>query len=428
MPALNRRDFLAGTAGIIASSAVSTSAIAAANKAGNKVVLALMGLHNRGPQLAARFNQLENVEIAYVCDCDEQQIPKGIQAASANGDRPTPKGIRDFREALDDPGVDALVCAAPNHWHAAATITACQAGKHVYVEKPCSHSAEEGELMIAAANRYDRVVQVGMQRRSGSLYQKVVERVRDGAIGEVLYAKSYYFNNRPTIGHADPAPSPPWIDFDMWQGPATERDYRSNILHYNWHNFWPWGNGEIGNNGVHTIDICRWAMGVDFPTRVDVHADKLRYDDDAQTPDTMTANFTCGDKLIVWEGISWSAPYKTGDQIGMELRGTEGTLVVNDQGYTIYDLKRTPVESGNGSRGDVEHCQDFVDGILNGGVTNANLTEGHRSALFCHLANVAHRAGEPLSIDPENGHLVNASQAASSLWGCDYRSKWMPAT
>ncbi|QDU55731.1 Gfo/Idh/MocA family protein [Aeoliella mucimassa] len=424
---IDRRRFLAGTAGAVALSALPTSHLAAANQSANKVVLAIMGLRNRGVQLAERFNQIENVEIAYVCDCDERQIAKGIDVASAGGTRPRPQGVSDSRQALDDPAVDALVVAVPNHWHAAATIAGCQAGKHVYVEKPCSQTAEEGELMMAAAERHDRVVQVGMQRRSGALYRRLVERVREGAIGEVLYAKSYYYRNRPTIGHAKPEPPPAWLDFDVWQGPATEREYQSNILHYNWHNFWHWGNGEIGNNGVHSIDICRWAMDMDFPTQVDVQAMKLRYDDDAETPDTMTAHFREGNKLMVWEGVSWSDPYRTGEGFGIELRGTEGTLVANDSGYTIYDISRAATEHETGSRGDVEHCQDFVDRIRNGGTPQATLQEGHRSAMFCHLANIAHRSGESLNVDARTGHLVKPSEQAAQLWSRDYRSKWMPS-
>ena len=422
MSGIHRRDFIAGSAATIA---LSTTAKAAANKANNKVVLALMGAHNRGSQLAKRFGPVEGVEIAYVCDPDERQLSKGIAAVADGGQQKAAQGVRDFRQALDDPNIDGLICAAPNHWHAAATIMACQAGKHVYVEKPCSHTPEEGELMIAAAQKAGKVVQVGMQRRSGALYQQMVEKVRGGAIGEVLLAKSFYFNNRPSVGHAEPETPPSWLDFDLWQGPVTEQPYRSNILHYTWHNFWHWGNGEIGNNGVHTIDICRWAMGIDFPSRVDVHGCKLRYEDDQQTPDTMNASFQCGDKLITWEGVSWSDPYQTGNQIGIELRGTEGTLFINDGGMTIYDLDRKPVEKLSGSRGDTEHIEDFLTCIRAGGTPHANLDEGHRSVMFCHLANIAHRCGQSLDLDPKTGHLIDGGPG-QDLWQIEYRDQWMP--
>lgn len=422
---IDRRSFLAASAGA-ATAALSSTAIASSNKANNKLVLAVMGVRSRGAQLAQRFSKIPGVEILYLCECDERQMANGVKAVPTEGRSAPLKTTGDFREALDDPAVDALICAAPNHWHAAATIAACQAGKHVYVEKPCSHTAEEGELMIAAAEKSGRVVQVGMQRRSGALYQEMVQRIREGVIGDVLLAKSWYFRNRPSLGHAEPESPPDGLDFDMWQGPVTEQPYRSNILPYDWHNFWQWGNGEVGNNGVHTIDICRWALGVDFPDQVDVYGAKLRYDDDAQTPDTMNANFRCGDKLITWEGVSWSDPYKVGNQVGIELRGTEGTLAITDGGYTVYDTKRKPIEEKKASRGDDEHCENFLDCIRSGSTPNASISEGHRSALFCHLANIAHRSGQTLQVDPSNGHLVESTSATDDLWKCEYREKWMP--
>ena len=423
---IDRRTFIAaGTGGAVA--ALSSTAIASANKANSKVVLAVMGVHSRGAYLAKLFSKIPGVEIRYVCDCDERQIGTGVEAVPTTGRSAPLKTTGDFRDALDDPAVDALVCAAPNHWHAAATIAACQADKHVYVEKPCSHTAEEGERMIAAAEKSNRVVQVGMQRRSGALYQEMVQRIQDGVIGDVLLAKSWYFRNRPSIGRAEPESPPSELDYDMWQGPVTEQPYRSNILPYNWHNFWQWGNGEVGNNGVHTIDICRWALGVDFPDQVDVYGAKLRYDDDSETPDTMNASFRCGNKLITWEGVSWSDPYKAASQVGIELRGVEGTLAINDNGYTVYDINRQPIEEKKASRGDDEHCENFIDCIRNGSTPNASITEGHRSALFCHLANIAHRSNETLKIDPSNGHLLESTSAADELWGCDYRAQWMPS-
>jgi predicted dehydrogenase len=420
---MNRRQFIGTAAAATAAYTAARSTLA--QGANDKIVLALMGAHNRGAQLVERFGKLPNVEIAYICDVDERQLENGVKAVAKGGQKTKPQVTGDFRRALDDPNVDGLICAAPNHWHAAATIMACQAGKHVYVEKPCSHTAEEGELMIDAAKKSGTVVQVGMQRRSGALYQQMAEKVRGGAIGKVLLAKSYYHRNRPTLGHASPETPPSYLDFDMWQGPVAEQPYRSNILHYNWHQFWQWGNGELGNNGVHTIDICRWAMGVDFPSRVTAFGRKLRFDDDQETPDTLTVNYECGDANIQWEGISWSDPYLTGSQIGIELRGTEGTVTINDGGMTIYDERRRPVDRLKESRGDTEHLIDFAKCIQEGGVPKANLDEGHKSVMFCHLGNMAFRSGLDLQVDPTTGHLVGDSPA-QKYWGCEYRSKWMP--
>lgn len=418
---LHRRTFLAAAATGVA---VNSFTRARAAEANSEVVLALMGANSRGSQLAAEFAQQNGCRIAYVCDPDERAIAKGIEAATSQG-ASAPKGIRDFRQALDDPGVDALVCAAPNHWHAAATTLACAAGKHVYVEKPCSHTAEEGELMIAAARTASRVVQVGTQRRSGPLYQQVAAKVREGAIGEPLNAKAWYYSPRPTIGRGRQTDPPPWLDYSLWQGPAPERPFRDNTLHYNWHFFWHWGDGELGNNGVHTLDLCRWFLGVDFPTRVTAAGARLRYDDDQETPDTLNAIFECGDKLIAWEGNSWIRPDKPEGGIGVDIRGTEGTLHVDDSGCQILDSNSKVVDTFKGGRGDAEHLRDFLDAVHDGSRTNADVEEGHKSALLCHLGNIAYRTGQSIEIDAATGHIRD-NPAAQALWSREYRDGWAP--
>jgi predicted dehydrogenase len=422
MTEINRRRFLTSTtAATIALASQRTARSAAAN---DTVVLAMMGANNRGSQLAAGFAKQAGAEIAYICDCDERVLQKGIDAATSNGGR-SPKGIKDFRTALDDPGVDALVCAAPNHWHAAATILACSAGKHVYVEKPVSHTPDEGERMIAAARKEKRVVQVGLQRRSDPLYHAAVERLRSGAIGRVLYARSWYLANRPTIGRGTNTSPPPGLDYNLWQGPAPERPYRDNLVHYNWHFFWHWGNGELGNNGVHSVDVCRWALGVDYPTQVTASGAKLRFDDDQETPDTCTATFDFAGRTMVWEGISWSPAYPPHSSFGMEFRGENGTLAIDDGGYNIYDLERKVVDQEKSRGGDAEHLSNFLDAVRNGSTPNADVEDGHKSTLLCHLGNIAVRTGQSLQIDPSNGHIRNNTEA-EALWAREYRSGWMP--
>jgi predicted dehydrogenase len=422
MGEINRRAFLSTVTATTAAIASYRSTRAAS--ANDTVVLAIMGANNRGSQLAGGFARQAGVEIAYICDCDERVIQKGIEAATSRGGR-RPKGIKDFRQALDDPTVDALVCAAPNHWHAAATILGCLAGKHVYVEKPVSNTPDEGERMIAAARAANRVVQVGLQRRSNPLYRKAIERLHGGVVGKVLFAKSWYFANRPSIGRGKPAAPPAGLDYDLWQGPAPARPYRDNVIHYNWHFFWHWGNGELGNNGVHMIDVCRWAMDVDYPSNVVASGAKLRYDDDQETPDTYTVTYDFDGRTMVWEGISWSPEYDSSSSIGMEFRGENGTLYVDDDGYTVYDLKRKAVESEKSSAGDAEHLANFLDAIRNGSAPNANVEDGHKSTLLCHLGNIACRTGQSLEIDPANGHIRNNS-AAQALWAREYRQGWIP--
>ncbi len=423
MSAFNRRIFLAGTTA--ATLAMASRQRILASDPNRKVVLALMGGNNRGPQLVNTFKNVPGVEFAYVCDCDEKALEKGVASVTSHfGNKP--KAVKDFRQALDDPAVDALVCAAPNHWHAAATLWGCAAGKHVYVEKPASQTPEEGERMIEAARSTKRVVQVGMQRRSGPLYQKVFKRLQDGAIGRPLYAGSFYNANRPTIGHGKQVAPPAWLDYDLWQGPAQEQPYRDNLIHYNWHFFWNWGNGEIGNNGVHTMDLCRAALGVDYPARVVAAASKLRHDDDQQTPDTYQVTFDFNGQTMFWEGIAWSRRSDRKSQIGISIRGEKGEIYVDDNGYKLYGEDGKVFESDSLSRGDVEHAQNFIDAIRDGAKLNADIEEGHKSALLCHLGNIAYRTGQPLEIDPKNGHILNNS-AAEKFWSREYRGGWLPS-
>src|SRR5262245_56004823 len=417
---LNRRTF-------VLSSAVGIAALSARRAAANPnstVVLALMGANNRGSQLATGFAKLKGVEFAYVCDPDERAIAKGIDAAASNGGR-RPTGLKDFRKALDDPAVDALVCAAPNHWHAAATILACAAGKHVYVEKPCCQTPDEGERMIAAAKSSSRVIQVGTQRRSGPLYRDAMERVHSGELGDVRLAKAWYYDERPSIGHGKPSAPPAWLDYNLWQGPAPEQPFRDNILHYNWHFFWHWGNGEIGNNGVHTVDLCRWALGVDFPTRGTAAGGRYRFDDDQETPDTLTATWECNGKVLQWEGLSWSRPLAPMRGVGIELRGSKGSMLIDDGGCSTFDGAGKLTGKTGGSRGDAEHLQNFLDTIRGNGRVNASIDDGHKSALMCHLANVAYRTRQPLDIDPKTGHIPNTATFAK-YWQRTYRPGWFP--
>jgi predicted dehydrogenase len=424
---LNRRTFLAGAASVTAATVSLASARRARAAAANDtVVLAIMGANNRGSQLAASLVKHTTARIAYICDCDEKAMQKGIAAASANG-RPTPKGIKDFRRALDDSAVDALVCAAPNHWHAPATILACAAGKHVYSEKPASHTADEGERMIAAARNAKRVVQIGLQRRSNPLYREVIDKVREGVIGRVLYARSTYYNNRPSIGHGKQTAPPASLDYDLWQGPALARPYRDNVIPYNWHLFWHWGNAELGNNGVHTIDVCRWALGVDFPSKVSAIGSKLRYDDDQETPDTCSVIADYDGRTLVWEGISWSPAYQPRSGINIELRGENGALFVDDTGYKIFDLDRKLVEEQKGQRGEADHLNNFLDAIRKGTSLTCPVDEGHKSTMICHLGNIAYRTGQALAVDPSNGR-IKSSGAANKLWACEYRKGWFPST
>lgn len=429
-----RRDFLRWSA---AASTLAAARIAAAQDSAeqaaaaparispnDKIVIGVMGVNGRGSSLAQGFIANPGSEVGYVCDVDERALEKAA-AMVAKGQGRKPEAVRDFRKMLDDKSVDAIVVAAPNHWHAPATILGCAAGKHVYVEKPCSHNPLEGELAVAAARKHDRVVQMGSQRRTRASIVEAVQKVRDGAIGRVMYARTWYNNRRGSIGKGKPADVPAWLDYALWQGPAPARPFKDNLVHYNWHWHWHWGNGELGNNGIHALDVARWALGVEFPIRVVSGGSKHRHDDDQETPDTHLVTYEFGDKTIAWEGLSWSAYGPGGSMFGMSFHGDQGTLLLADSAYKIYDLQNKEVSSHPGKGGDAEHLENFLDCIRTGKRPTADIEEGHRSTLLCHLGNIAHRVDRVLTCDPKNGHIVGDEQAMR-LWGREYQPGWEP--
>jgi len=426
----NRRDFIKWSA---AGAAAGLSSFALADEdspsgkrvsANDKIVLAVMGVNGRGSALAQTFMANPGAEIAYVCDVDQQALDKALVIVQKGQSR-KPQAVKDFRQALDDKSVDALVVAAPNHWHAPATILGCSAGKHVYVEKPCSHNPREGELAVEASRKHQRVVQMGSQRRSRPSIIEAVKKVQDGAIGRVMYARTWYNNRRPAIGKGKPAEVPSHLDYALWQGPAPARPFMDNVIHYKWHWFWHWGNGELGNNGIHALDVARWALDVQFPTRVTSGGAKHRWDDDQQTPDTHVVTYDFGPKTILWEGLSWSAYGPGGSMFGMSFHGDAGTLLLADNGYKIYDLqnKETGAFAGKGS--DTEHIANFLDCIRSGARPNADIEDGHRSTLLCHLGNIAHRVNRVLTVDSKSGHIQGDEQAMQ-LWSREYQPGWEP--
>jgi len=429
---LDRRSFLGLAAGGAALAA--SPASARPQGANERIVVGVMGCSRsnsgrnpgRGSTLAIGMAGLPGAEVAYVCDVDEKYLAAVTADVSAKQSRP-PKAVKDFRRILDDRSVDALVIATPDHWHAPAAILACAAGKHVYVEKPCSHNAREGELLVAAARKHRRVVQHGTQRRSWTGHREAVQALREGAIGKVLTAKCYYlFSDRPSIGKGKPAPVPEHLDWALWQGPAPEREYKDNLVHYNWHWFWHWGTSELGNNGVHVVDVARWGLGVDCPVQVSSMGAKLRYDDDQETPDTNVVAFRFeNNALLTWEGKSWGGRTPADPAHQIAFFGERGTLTISGGQYSIKDLSGTEVAKGQSSTGDAEHLRNFLDGIRGAAPLNAEIEEGFKSTLLCHLGNIAYRTGRSLRVDPKT-RSIDGDRDAMQFWSREYRPGWEP--
>ena len=424
----DRRTFVKASAiGIAASAGFHSSARAkAVSRSPNAALkVGVMGVNGRGTSLARSFASQKDVDVAAICDVDSRAINKA-KSAVKDLQKLTPESYSDFRKILDDKSIDILVCAAPNHWHAPATILGCSAGKHVYVEKPCSHTAWEGEMAVAAARKHNRVVQMGTQRRSTPMHMEAIKRIHAGEIGNVMFARTWYNNRRGSIGKGKSVAVPSWLDYELWQGPCTDKPFKSNLVHYNWHWHWHWGNGELGNNGVHALDVARWGMQVDFPTRVTSAGGRYRWVDDQETADTHMVTFEFDKKMMTWEGLSWSPTDTSGSAFGISFHGDKGSLQLLDSGYKILDIRNKLIaEVKKGGVDDAAHIANFLDCARNGGKPNCDIEEAHKSTLLCHLGNIAQRTQDALEIDPQNGHIKN-NNAAEAFWSKDYRQGWKP--
>lgn len=383
------------------------------------VKLAVMGLNGRGKYLASLFLGFPQVEVAWLCDPDESVIPAAIKAVTDKG-KPAPKVDKDFRKALEDESVTALVCAAPDHWHALATVWGCQAGKDVYVEKPACHSPWEGRKMVEAARKYGRVVQVGSQRRSGAELRDIRKVIDSGEIGKVHYVRTWITSTRPNIGKVAPSAAPPHLDFSLWAGPGSAKEYKSNLVHYHWHWRWDYGTGECGNNGIHALDVARMGLDLGAPLSVACGGGKHFFDDDQETPDTQLATFEYPGLTVSWEHRTWSGRGIDGEGFGVEFYGTKGTLLTTGAGWTIFDGKKE-VRKEPGTDAMKPHAQNFLDCIRTREQPNADVEIGHKSALLCHLANIAWRTKSVLDFDPATETIRN-NPAAQALLRREYRT------
>lgn len=422
---ISRRTFLKQTSAT--STALVTLGVAGSFRASgspnDKLVIGIMGCNGRGRDHVAGHLAVPNVEIAYICDVDSRAIEKGMTALS-NKQARKPQGIKDFRRMLEDKTVDAISIATPDHWHAPATILACAAGKHVNVEKPGSHNGHESQIMVEAARKHKRVVQMGNQRRSWPWVIEGMNALHTGEIGKLFFARAWYTNRRGSIGRGKPAPVPDWLDYELWQGPAPEKPYRDNILHYNWHWFWQWGTGELGNNGIHALDLARWGLQVDAPQRVTCGGNRYHFDDDQETPDIYVTSFDFGDKLISWEGQSCDPRGFEGSGFGVNFYGENGTMVMAND-VKIYDTKDKLVREIKGKGDDVLHFANFADAIRDGKRLNSEIEEGQKGTLLCHLGNIAWRSGQTVNFDPKARKIVGDRKAAE-FWRREYRRGWEP--
>ena len=434
-----RREFLDALAVGAAGLAVGTTAKSYGQILGSndRLNFAVIGLNGRAyAHLSSLKVNKSAARISHVCDVDSDILGKFADSARQETGEVLATD-KDFRRILELKEVDAVTIATPDHWHTPMAIAALQAGKHVYVEKPCSHNPAEGEMLVQAQRKYQKLVQMGTQQRSSAHTIEVVEKIHAGIIGRPYLAKAWYVNLRKSIGRGKEASVPPQFDWDLWQGPAPRRPYTDNVHPYNWHWFRIYGTGETLNNGTHEVDVCRWALGVDYPERVASSGGRYHFKDDWEFYDTLVTSFEYEGKMISWEGKSCQGMKYYGRDRGSTIMGTTGTVLIDRDGYEIYDLKGDKTSEfkvgnvtsssdliGRDSMTDA-HFANFIAGIRKGEKLNAPVSVGNIAVTMLQLSNIGWEVNRELCLDAKDGR-IRGDPEAMKMWGREYEPGWAP--
>ena len=408
-----RRTFLmaAGTAAL-------TQVNPAKAAASDRMRVAVIGVNGRGKDHIRGFQGLEDAEVAMLCDVDKNVLAARAAAFEKEYNRKV-ETETDLRKVFENKSIDAVSIATPNHWHSLAAIWACQAGKDVYVEKPGSHNIYEGRKLIEAAHKYNRIVQHGVQLRSSAAVQEAIQHLRKGTIGNVYMSRGLVYRWRPSIGHKPDEPTPAYLDWNMWQGPAQERNFTRRLVHYNWHWHWNYGNGDVGNQGIHETDLCMWGLGVTtFPSKITAMGGKFLFDDDKETPETLSSTYLYPDekKIIEFEVRPWCTNDENGTGVGNLFYGSEGYMVV--KGYDHYEIflgqKREP---GPSRKAGGNHYANFIKAVRSRKTSDQNgpVETAHLAAGLAHLGNISYRLGRQLNFDPKTEKFVGDSEANAML-------------
>jgi predicted dehydrogenase len=360
---------------------------------------------------------LEGVEVVTLCDPDKSILEKRAGEFESKYSKKV-RQIQDLRHVLEDKDIDVVTVATPNHWHSLATIWACQAGKDVYVEKPGSHNIWEGRKMVEAAQKYDRIVQHGVQLRSSPAIQEAVQHLRDGVIGDVYMARGLVYRWRADIGHHPMEPAPDYLDYDLWLGPAEERPFSRNHVHYNWHWTWEFGNGDVGNQGIHETDLCLWGLDVGLPEKVTGMGGKFLWEDAKETPEVLSTlyHYPKQNKMIEFEVRPWCTNLEDGAGVGNIFYGKEGYMVVYGYGkYQVYLGQER--EEGPGREEHGNHYANFIDAVRkhDTSVQNGPVETAHLSSALAHVGNISFRCGRVLEFDPVTERFVGDDEANAML-------------
>ena len=434
---INRRDFVTRSAGAVASASSLSGGFSIlpslSGSPADTIRVAVVGVRGQGNAHIREYLKMQNVEIAALCDIDPTVLNQRLgEIEKASGKRP--KAYSDIRKVLEDKSIDAISVATPNHWHSLMGIWACQAGKDVYLEKPCSHSFWEGEKLVEAARKYNRIVQHGTNSRGSVALREAMQKLNEGVIGDVYMARGLCFKWRDTIGKKPDGPAPEGVDYDLWLGPAPKRAFNPNRFHYNWHWNWDYGNGDIGNQGIHEMDIARWGLGVTLPTRVMSMGGHYMFDDDQQTPNTQVATLEYDRKgkkvMLVFEVRHWMTNNEGGvgqrkdenglvtdsNCIGNIFYGSEGYLAID--GYTSYKtFLGKKQEPGPSRREGGSTWANFIQAVRSRKREElvAEIEEGHRSSAAMHLANISYRTGRSLNFNAVSGQITGDAEANAML-------------
>ncbi len=420
-----RRYFLMGAGAAIALK----PRLASAN---DTIRIAVLGVNSRGRDHIDGFTGKPNVQVVALCDPDRDVLE---QRAKEFGEKYGQKYDleQDLRRILDRDDIDAVSIAAPNHWHALATIWACQAGKDVYCEKPGTHSLWEGRKVIEAAHKYKRIVQHGVQLRSSEALQEAVQKLREGVIGNVYMARALVFKWRPSVGHIGPEPAPDSLDWNLWTGPAAMRRFSRRYVHYNWHWHWDYGNGDICNQGVHEADMCLWGLGLDkFPSKITATGGKFLWDDDKETPEVLSASYQFPEerKMIEFEVRPWHTNKEDGVDVGNIFYGEKGYMVI--RWYASYEIFFTEDQGRKTVPGpkrvaDGDHYANFLKAVRSRKTSDQNgpVETAHTSPGLAHLGNIAYRLGRTLNFDPAKEEFIGDPEADTMLRRTRYREPFV---
>jgi predicted dehydrogenase len=424
----NRRSFLKKAA--VGTAALSAATYARAQGSNERMIVGIVGPGGMGSAHLSALRGQRDVHISHVCDVDRNRLAAAAKAAASNGREPA--AVTDMRRVLDHRELHAVFIATPDHWHAPAAILALDAAKHVYVEKPASHNIREGRLMIDAARRNRRICQIGTQTRSTEHAITAMQALREGAIGDILAARVWNSQLRRNIGRVRPSNPPDYLDYENWVGPATMVPYRSNMLPGQWRWFYHFGTGDMGNDGVHDLDVGRWGLGVDtHPSTITALGGKYFFDDDQEFPDTQTVIFewpAAGKngrkKQLIFEQRIWSPYVQEGHENGNAFYGTNGMMIFGKgSGWRMYGPRNKEIRSGTGSPNLLAHHRNFFECIRSGNRPNADIEIGHLSSSLCHLGNIATRVRRLLHFDPKTEEIQNDKEAGP-LVRRQYRDHW----